>query len=353
MVRSEVPVLFASWSAVAGRAEEIASALGGRACVVHPAVLRGRRRAPLRYLVGLVVTSAALVRHRPRAVVATNPPVFPGLLSWAYARATGARLALDSHPTAFGAKDNRTAQRLLGVHRWMARRADVVLVTTDDWVDELASWGARGLVVHEAPPAWRVAPAGPIAGRPTVLFVGVFASDEPVAEVVEAARRLPGVDVVVTGDVARAPAGLVAGAPDNVRFVGWVPGDGYVALLGAADVVLTLTTEPTSVMRAAYEAVWAGRPCVVSDWPVLRELFPDAIACGNDAAGIAAALGTAIEDHGTLRARAEQARTRQLRRWDEQVGAIRAALGIGAVAAPAAPPVGTPGRTVEREERVG
>jgi glycosyltransferase involved in cell wall biosynthesis len=348
-------VLFVTWSAVAGRAEEIAAALGGRACAVHPACLRGRRRAPLRYMAGLAVTVAALVRRRPRAVIATNPPVFPGLASWAYCRIAGVPLVLDSHPTAFGAKDNDVARRLLGVHRWMARRSAAVLVTTDDWVGEVAAWGGRGIVVHEAPPPWRVAPAGPPGERPTVLFVAVFASDEPVAEVVEAARALPDVDVVVTGDTARAPAGLVDAAPANVRFVGWVPGERYVALLAEADVVLTLTTEPTSVMRAAYEAVWAGRPCVLSDWPVLRELFPDAVACANDAAAIADALGTAIAQHGTLRSRAEEARARQLRRWADQLGAVRDVIGRpGSTGSPTAEAAATVDRGAgDEEERVG
>lgn len=295
--------------------------------MVHPRVLRGSRRAPLRYAVALVVCAFSLLRHRPGAVIATNPPVFPGILGWAYSRVAGVPLLLDSHPTAFGAKQNRVAQRMLRVHRWLARRSAAVLVTTQEWVGEVEDWGGSALVVHEAPPAWELDPPGPPAARPRVLFVAVFASDEPVEEVVEAARRRPGYDVVVTGDTSRAPEGLVEAAPPNVSFVGFLPQDRYLELLAGADVVLALTTEPTSVMRAAYEAVWAGRPCVLSDWPVLRELFPDAVATTNDAEAIAEALDAVVADHGTLRCKAGQARARQMARWESQLAAMRGVLG--------------------------
>lgn len=320
-------VLFMSWSMVGGRAEEISAALGGRACVVHPRILRGSRRAPLRYAVALVVCASSLLRYRPCAVIATNPPVFPGVLGWVYSRVAGVPLLLDSHPTAFGAKQNRVAQRMMRVHRWLASRSAAVLVTTQEWVREVEDWGGTALVVHEAPPARELDPPGPPAGRPRVLFVAVFASDEPVEEVVEAARRRPGYDVVVTGDTARAPEGLVEASPPNVSFVGFLPQDRYLDLLAAADVVLALTTEPTSVMRAAYEAVWAGRPCVVSDWPVLRELFPEAVTTTNDAGAIAEALDAVMADHGTLRCKAGQARARQMERWESQLAAMRGVLG--------------------------
>lgn len=277
----------------------------------------------LRYALSALVTVAYLLWRRPRAVIATNPPVFCALAAYPYCRLTGAPLVLDSHPTAFGAKGNRAASWMLPVSRWLSRRAAATLVTTVEWVEQVEAWGGRALIVHEAPAGLdeRV-PDTAVAGR--ALFVGVFASDEPVAEVVDAARRLSDHEIQITGRLERAPAELLAAAPDNVHFVGWLDQRDYRAALRSAGVVVALTTEPTSVMRSAYEAVYAGRPLVVSDWPALRDLFPDAIHVDNRADAIARGIREATElpDPG----RAVRARARQLDRWDAQLAALSAVI---------------------------
>lgn len=317
-------VAFLVWGRVAGRAREIAHALDGEARAVWYPRLDGRLVA-LRYAWSAVVTAGYLVRRRPRAVIATNPPIVPGLLGLAYARATGAALVLDSHPSAFGRKGDRVSARLLPVHAWLARRADATLVTTHEWVDVVERWGGHGIVVHEAPSSWS---AGPIAGREPrrVLFVGVFGADEPVEEVVGAARRLPTVQFDLTGDPARCPSSLRDHLPDNVRLVGYLEGEAYRRAFDAADLVLALTTEPTSVMRVAYEAVWAGRPLIVSDWPALRHAFPYARHVGNDAAAIADGVRASIDDFATMTAAAGEARDVQMQRWEAQAARLSAAV---------------------------
>lgn len=322
--RSRVPFAFLAWSRVSGRSEEIAAALGGEARCFWISGLRRKQLVPLRYLLSAVGTAAYLLRARPRAVAVTNPPVFPGLIALAYARFARVPVLLDSHPASFGAKDNAVAARLLPVHRWMARRSASVLVTTDDWVRTVESWGGRATVVHEAPPLWEVAPPRPLPARPRVLFVGVFAPDEPVAEVLAAARLLPEADVVVTGDLQKCSPALRESAPANVSFVGFLSKEEYRRAVEDCDVLLALTTEPTSVVRAGYEAVYARRPLVVTGWPELRRLFPHAVPTGNDAAGIAAALRTALAEHERLRSETGTALEDQRDRWDGQVAELRA-----------------------------
>jgi glycosyltransferase involved in cell wall biosynthesis len=322
-----VPVLFVSWAFVKGRSAEIAAALGGTASSIYPTWLSSRRLAPLRYAVSSVLTVAALLRHRPRAVVVTNPPIFPGLICWAYGILVRAPVLLDSHTGSFGLKGNLVSERLLPLHRWLAERVDAVLVTTEDLGEVVRSWGGNPLVVHEAPPSWSVSAPGPIAGRPRVLFVGVFAGDEPVDEVLAAARLLPGCDVQVTGDLRKADPELVASAPPNVTFVGFLPEAGYAALIDGCDMVLSLTTEPVSVMRAAYEAVYARRPLVLSDWPNLRELFPFGVPVANDAAAIAEGVRSVVQDDDRYRRRTEEALAVQERRWADQISALRVLTG--------------------------
>lgn len=326
-VSARTPFVHITWQRHGGRAEEMAHAMGGRAVQVYPTLLSARRWVLVRYAVSALITLAALVRYRPRAVAVTNPPVVPGLVVTAWAALTRTPFLLDSHTGSFGVKGNVVARRLLAVHRFMARRAEAVMVTTTSWVQEVERWGARGIVVHEAPPPWTVSPEPPANDRPRVLFVGVFSSDEPVEELVAAAAQLPNCDVAVTGDLGRCPAGLRESATPNVRFVGFLDAAAYHREVEASDVLVTLTTEPTSVMRSSYEAVYARRGLVLSDWPTLREVFPFGRPAQNTAADLARAVRVELDlTPAERRARAEEARVVQLERWDGQIATMRAAL---------------------------
>ncbi|MGH9063269.1 MAG: WecB/TagA/CpsF family glycosyltransferase [Acidimicrobiales bacterium] len=320
------PVTFLAWTPIQGRAAEIAHALGGETCCIYYRRLVRRKLVPLRYVISAFHTVAYLARRRPAALIVTNPPIIPAVIGWAYGRLTGAQVLLDSHPAAFGAQGDTVSARLQRAHRWLVPRVLATLVTSDVWVRRIVEWGGTGLVLHEAPPLWQVEEAKPLRAPETVLFVGTYGGDEPVEEVIGAAALCPDLRVQVTGSLARRPPGLDEGAPPNVVFTGFLGPDDYARAVGEADVVLTISSEPTSVMRAAYEAVYAGRPLVVSDWPGLRESFPFAVHVPNTARGIAAGLRTAIRDHDALRDRAAEARRRQMQRWEQQLASLRALL---------------------------
>jgi exopolysaccharide biosynthesis WecB/TagA/CpsF family protein len=317
-------VAFIAWTPVGERAREIAAALGGEAFVVYLPRLDRRSLAPLRYVISAVRTTAFLLRRRPEVVITTNPPIIPGLLAWLYGTVSGATVILDDHPAAFGAQNDEVSRRLQRAHQWLAARVAACLVTSPHWVRELDRVGATGLVFHEATPAWELAPARQLTGRPRVLFVGTFGGDEPIEAVIGAASLRPGLDLRVTGRLSRCPKPVRRHAPSNVQFIGFLPHDAYLRELEAADVVVTLSTEPTSVMRAAYEAVYAARPLVLSDWPALRKLFPTAVHTENTAAAVAGALDRAVADHARLCEEATSARELQLERVAGQLERLRA-----------------------------
>jgi glycosyltransferase involved in cell wall biosynthesis len=324
-------VAFVAWTTRTGRAEELAAALGGVARLFTGGGLKGRATAPLRYVINAAQTARWLLRLRPRAVAVQNPPTPAAYLVAAYARLAGVPLLLDSHPVAFGRKQSRLWGALVPLHRRLARRADLVLVTVEDLAAEVRAWGGRAQLVHEAPPATAMAGGEPPERDGVrVLFVGVFAPDEPVAAVVEAAAAVGEATVAITGDVADAPPGLVEGAPPNAEFVGFLGPAAYAEALRDADVVMVLTTEPTSVVRAGYEAVYAHRPLIVSDTPVLREVFPHAVHAGPSAPELAAALRRAVAELEALRAIAPRARSEQAERWEGQRRALSEAIGATA-----------------------
>ena len=236
---------------------------------------------------------------------------------------------LDVHTGAFGLKgDARSANRLWLLRRCVAR-ADATMVCSAPLAEQVEAWGGRPLVVHEAPPLETVPPAGEVRAEPRVLVPGYFSHDEPIAEAVGALRLLPGVVFDLCGSTARLPEQVLQDAPGEARFHGRVEQEAYVAAIAGADVVLALTSQPESVMRVACEAVWHGRPLVISDWPINRALFPHAVHVANDAPAIAAGVNEALVRHAELRAAAADARAAQLARWHEQRQALAAALNGG------------------------
>lgn len=321
MVRTGRPALaFVAWGIPPGRPSDIAGQLGGEArCLNHP------RSWPvsIRYLLYTAETLTYLLVRRPRALIVTNPPILLGLLAVGYARVTGATMLLDSHPGGFGAQGDRRSARVQSLHRWVARRATSVLVTTDEWASVVRSWGGVADVTHEAPPAWSVLPVGRLKSPPTVLCVCVFAPDEPVDELLRAAALLPDVRFDITGDTARCPANLLRGAPRNVTFTGFLRGEDYARAIGRSSMVVALTTEPTSVMRAACEAVYAERPLIISDWPALRQAFPHAWAVDNVATSIAAGLRHVLDHYDEFCAAGPTARALQHATWARQLHSLR------------------------------
>lgn len=320
------PVAFIAWSSRGERGREIAATLGGESRAYAWPAAGGPAGAAARYVVSAARTLTYCARRRPGALIVTSPPVFAPLAAYAYSRATKTPLVLDSHPAAFGAKDDLRWRLLLPLQRWLSRRAALSLVTVDELADRVRDWGGEATPLHEAPPMWSVGPAQPIGPRPCVLAVTVFAGDEPIAELLDAARLVPGMDVLVTGDPDRCPPALRDGAPENVTFTGYLAGDAYRDAVQRADVMLVLTTAATSVVRGGYEAVYARRPLVVSDSPALRDAFPLAVHVGNDAFAIAAGLVAATDHHAELLDTADAALERQRQRWDGQLAQLRAAV---------------------------
>jgi glycosyltransferase involved in cell wall biosynthesis len=314
-------VAVVAWSAVDGRSAELARALGGESRCYYDLRIVKRWLVPVRYLVSGLRTSAFLASRRPAVVIVTNPPAVAGLVAWGCTRLLGGRLILDSHQDVFdpGSRHGRMTR----LNRWLARRSAATLVANPALAERVRAWGGDAEVLHEAPPLWSVPAAASLSGRPRILFVSVFAGDEPVDVVLEAAARLPEVDVRITGDLRRCPAGLREQAPGNVSFIGFLTGADYPSELREADVVLVLTTnEDISVPRSAYEAVWAGRPLVLSDTPGFRKLFPLAVHVTNDADGVADGLRRAVAQHERLRREAAAARDTQAARWREQRGRL-------------------------------
>jgi glycosyltransferase involved in cell wall biosynthesis len=262
-----------AWAPYSRRSEMFARELGGELHCVHYLKYRSPPYAPAKYVLQAIRTLQILFRDRPRAVHAQDPPFFCGLVVSLYCRVSGAAFVVEYHTAAFG-----WAWRwAIPLQKYVARRAAANIVTNEHWADVVRSWGGHPIVMYDAFLDLGPGKPYPLEHHPNVAFITVFAPDEPVEAVLAAAAKLPDVHFFVTGDPKMAQPALLASAPPNVTFTGFLdPAGEYIGLLRAADAVIVLTTRDHTLQLAGCEAIALGKPLVTSEFAYLHELFEDA-----------------------------------------------------------------------------
>jgi glycosyltransferase involved in cell wall biosynthesis len=277
--------VFIAWGppAYTNRTRPLASALGIEVIHVYSTRRRGALAAVIKYPYQAVATTWHLLRRRPALVFVQHPPSFTAMVAGVYGAITGAPYVVDAHSDAF---DSPWWSRPRWLQRIVARRALTTIVTNDHFEDLLRRAGAHASIVRNFPTELHPAtyPMGPGLN---VAVVATFAPDEPLEEVVAAARRLPDVVFRVTGDLRREGASIPSDLPSNVELTGFLSAPDYYGLVCHSDAAMVLTTRDHTMQRGACEAMSLGTPIITSDWPLLRTYFcKGTVHVDNTAAGI-------------------------------------------------------------------
>jgi hypothetical protein len=198
----------------------------------------------------------------------------------------------------------------------MCRRAATTIVHNEHTAGIVRGWGGHATIVADVPVIFeRIEPFA----KPDAMSIAVVCSfnyDEPLPDIIEAAAALPDVRFLVTGNPKHLAADLKARMPPNMTLTGFLSTEAYGGLITGADAVLTLTTRNHTMLRAAYEAVYQGTPVIVSDWPLLREAFPEgAEHVDNSAAAIVRGVRAMRGDLARYREGAARLRRLKLQRW--------------------------------------
>jgi len=262
--------IFITWYPYCRRSDALGEQLGARSYLVHYLRFKAPLLAPIKYVLQTVKTLFILLKERPDGVLVANPPVVAPLVVWLASLVLGYRFIVDAHSGAF---QHARWSWTLPLQRFLSRRALATIVTNDTMASMVESWGGRVQKVQDL--ALDLGPSGkaPSRARFQVVFICTYSVDEPVAAVVDAARRLPGIDFTFTGDPSYAPRGFRESLPSNVALTGFVPDHEYLSLLRGADAILVLTLEDNTLQRGGYEAMALEKPLITSDWPLLREVF--------------------------------------------------------------------------------
>lgn len=267
------------------RTSELARALGIPLKVISLSAPRA-----VRYLVLGAATVLTLVRTRPRLLIVQNPSIILAALACGLRRLLGYTLVVDRHSNFEFA--NTDTGLFNAISNYSLRHADLTIVTNTRVKEIVEAKGGRGFILPDKLPTLAKARVKPLSGRVNVVFVCTYSPDEPVIEVIEAARLLPAdVHVHITGNNRSLPASVRENAPPNLVFTGYLPSADYESLLLSADLVLELTTRDHTLLCGAYEAVSLGKPLIISRTEALTQYFRrGAVTTENTAPSIANAI---------------------------------------------------------------
>lgn len=311
--------MFVSWTRQNGRTADLATTLGLEAQYVY---LPSKLGLAGRYGRQLRATRRLIATRQPRSVALMLPPA-PALLAFVgLGKRRPSRLAFDLHTGFF--LDPKWAWALTPSLRVMRRLGGTAIVTGSHLKGVCEAAGVPAIVLHDAlfTDTQTAAPGN------YLLCPLSYANDEPVLEILAAARATPEVEWRLTG---RAPEAVAAAAPPNVTFTGFVSEPEYDALLRGSLGVVALTTRAHTMQRAGYEAFGAGVPQITSDFAELREFYgASAVFAAPHAASISAAVRELREHRAMLIADLERIRTQRVEEQQQALAAVRTALGIRA-----------------------
>ena len=270
-------------------------------------------------------TARILREERPDVVFVMTPPVFAALPAFWYAWRHRTRVVLDAHTCAFVLTRWRP---FLWLQRMLCRRAVTTLVTNEHIAGLVREAGGDATLVPDVPVVF---PEHGHFARPAAFTVAVvcsFSGDEPLDAIFAAAADLPDVRFLVTGDSASLPAATTGSLTANVTLTGFLSTPDYGHLISHADVVMDLTTLDHTMLRGAFEAIYQGVPVIVSDWPVLRDAFPEgAVHVDNSREAIARAVREVQAAPEEFKQGAGRLRRLKVERWQWTRSRILARIG--------------------------
>jgi colanic acid biosynthesis glycosyl transferase WcaI len=227
--------------------------------------------------------------RRVDAVIAMSPPLTMGvtgrIVAWSH-RAPLVFNIQDVFPDAAVKTGAITNQPLIAAARTLERvsyrLSDAVTVLSDDLRGNVVAKvpADRAATVRTVPnfvDTDRIRPADRMTAyraelglgtEPVLLYAGNVGFSQSVELLVETARRLPGISVLINGEgVAIADVRRLADGLTNVHFAGYVPEERLGEVLATGDVhavPLRAGLGSVSVPSKAYSSLAAGRPIVAA-----------------------------------------------------------------------------------------
>lgn len=291
---------FIAWVKFDRRSDLVAKHLGADIHYIQVGKRGSIIQAPFRYIAQTIKTWRILIKENPDIVLTQTPPLFAALAIYVYFLFYNGEFVIDAHSATFL---YTSWAKMWRVHRFLSRRALITIVPNKYLEEMVRDWGCRasrlGFTPGEYPPGEDYPLDKDVFN---VVSICSFSEDEPVAEMLEAARRAPDIALYITGNINRLDPELVASKPANCHFTGYLPEEKYVGLLRGVDAVMDLTSWEYTLLMGGYEAIGLGKPLITSKTETLCEYFPiGTVHVENTAEGILEGMRQAQREIEKLR----------------------------------------------------
>ena len=289
------------------------------------------RRNKLFWLIRVPAAVYAVVRQRPQVVFVANPSIVLTTLMLLLKLIMGFSVVVDAHNEGVRPFDrpNFLVRRLT---RSLLKSATVTLVSNSGLSRDVQEAGGRPVVLPDRLPDYPDDPAeigGATVGRAVdVVVVATFRRDEPISELLEAAKTMTKNSFAFTGHKSSFE-GLGLPLPANVKLTGYLSDKDYWSQLRGAAVICDLTLKADCLVCGAYEGLALGKPLVLTDDPANHYIFGSSAVYVKrlDAAGISAALSDALERQVELQSESRESRTRYATHWELLSREVQALIG--------------------------
>ena len=273
-----------------------------------------------RYPKSIKRTLQILHSRKPTILFVQNPSMILAAIACTYRFFFRTTVVVDRHTTFQLNKRVRLTPgnilfRLL--HHYTIRFASLTLVTNNHLADIVSNLGGRAFVLPDRLPRMEHSQQIALKGITNVMLISSFGKDEPLTEVLLAMQdaSLADVCLYVSGNINKLSKAILADAPENVVFTGFLPDSEFMNLVCEVDVVMVLTTTEYCMLCGCYEAVSAMKPLITSDKMVLMNYFKGALFVDNSCAGIINGLNTVLGDLETYQKHIVELNAHLKREW--------------------------------------
>src|SRR5215210_353527 len=359
---------FLVWAPYSTRAERLTQPL--EACL-HMLSYKTKIKvyAPIKYPFLFCKTLSFLASKKPNDVIiiCQSPPIFCPLTAIFYAiinKSKNIRVVIDAHTATF--EKPWSFPMFKTVTRWTIRNAWAIIVTNTKLQKAIhKDYGVLPLILDDGPllgldqPSCdsletkgsnstkhhqhqhdQHQPIAPMSRLPgsrqysehknffAIAVVSSFANDEPIQEIIEAARTLADTTTFyITGDNSRIAARKLLKwerLANNVIFTGFLDRAEYISLLEKADAIMVLTKRDYTMLSGAHEALALEKPLITSDWQPLRQYFARGTAyVDNSVSEIVDAVRYVQIEKDRMKNEMRGLKNQKLKEWEDRVSKLK------------------------------
>lgn len=316
--------IFISWCPFSSRSQILSEVFGAKPYYISYCRKKTIFYTILRYFLAVFHTLYIIFHERPQFVFMMNQPVFLPMIVFMCSKIGRFNYIIDSHSGLF---NKSTWRRFIPIMRIIYGSSFLNMAHNDHDAKIYKSWGVKTIVLGTEFYGENDCKMVRLRTRKNVVLISVFASDEPICEVLKAASDLPDFNFYITGAIENARKLGIFSWPKNVTLTDFLPRNEFVGLVKAADAAMVLVTTDNTMQRGAFEAVSWGIPLIISDWPVLRKTFPRGVVfVRNSSMSIRDGVMKFFDNKELLKRQILELRREKIALWNAEVGQVKLIL---------------------------